>query len=168
MDAGTEVQRATGFAAIDGWDSHVRIKASSKGSELTMTMNPVVHFEMPAADKERVARFYTEAFGWEMKQLGPEMGDYVLATTTDIGEGGLPTAPGAINGGFFGMEDTTDPYPHVVIGVDEISDSIVKVKAAGGEVLGEPMDIPGVGRYVPFRDSEGNMVGMLQPLPMTP
>jgi len=32
-------------------------------------------------------------------------------------------------------------------------------------VLGEPMDIPGVGKYVSFVDSEGNRVSMLQPLP---
>jgi predicted enzyme related to lactoylglutathione lyase len=41
-----------------------------------------------------------------------------------------------------------------------------KVAAAGGEVLGEPMDIPGVGRYVSFYDTEKNRVSMLQPLPM--
>jgi hypothetical protein len=39
-----------------------------------------------------------------------------------------------------------------------------KVRTAGGQVLGEPMDIPGVGRYVSFFDTEGNRVSMLQPL----
>ena len=42
-----------------------------------------------------------------------------------------------------------------------------KVVAAGGEVLGEPMDIPGVGRYVSFYDTEKNRVSMLQPIPMS-
>jgi predicted enzyme related to lactoylglutathione lyase len=37
-----------------------------------------------------------------------------------------------------------------------------KVTAAGGKVLGEPMDIPGVGWYVSFSDSEGNKVSLLQ------
>ena len=40
------------------------------------------------------------------------------------------------------------------------------VRRAGGEVLGDPMDIPGVGAYVSIRDSEGNRVGILEPLPM--
>jgi hypothetical protein len=35
-----------------------------------------------------------------------------------------------------------------------------------GELLGEPMDIPGVGSYVSVRDTEGNRVAMLQPLPV--
>jgi predicted enzyme related to lactoylglutathione lyase len=38
-----------------------------------------------------------------------------------------------------------------------------KVEKAGGKVLGEPWDIPGVGLYVAFIDTEGNRVSMLQP-----
>jgi hypothetical protein len=34
---------------------------------------------------------------------------------------------------------------------------------AGGKVLGEPMEIPGIGLYVSFFDSEGNRVSMMQP-----
>jgi predicted enzyme related to lactoylglutathione lyase len=52
-----------------------------------------------------------------------------------------------------------------VIAVDDIKRSSEKVAAAGGKVLGEPMEIPGVGRYVSFVDSEGNRVSMLQPIP---
>jgi uncharacterized protein len=41
-----------------------------------------------------------------------------------------------------------------------------KVKEAGSELFGEPMDIPGVGSYVAVRDTEGNRAAMLQPLPV--
>jgi len=41
---------------------------------------------------------------------------------------------------------------------------MVKVRETGGEMSGEPHDIPGVGRYVPFVDTEGNRNGMLQPV----
>ena len=37
------------------------------------------------------------------------------------------------------------------------------VRAAGGQVKGEPMDIPTIGKYVSIIDSEGNSVGVLQP-----
>jgi hypothetical protein len=50
--------------------------------------------------------------------------------------------------------------------VDDLVKAMDKVTQAGGKVLGEPMDIPGVGGYVSFVDSEGNRVSMLQPLPM--
>jgi predicted enzyme related to lactoylglutathione lyase len=66
-------------------------------------IDPVVHFEMPAEDRKRMADFYITAFGWQTQMLGPEMGDYVLATTTESDETGRPKNPGAINGGFFPM-----------------------------------------------------------------
>ena len=46
-------------------------------------MNPVVHFEMPTQDKQRMVAFYAKTFGWKAQMLGPEMGDYVLVTTTE-------------------------------------------------------------------------------------
>jgi predicted enzyme related to lactoylglutathione lyase len=128
-------------------------------------MNPVVHFEMPAADRKRMSDFYTKAFGWQTQMLGEEMGGYVLATTSPTDETGRPTTPGTINGGFF--QKTDDPMsqaPSIVIGVDNIREHMKKVSAAGGNVIGEPVDIPGVGSYVTFLDTEGNRLSMLQPL----
>ncbi len=34
----------------------------------------------------------------------------------------------------------------------------MNVEKSGGKVLGEPMDIPGVGPYVSFFDTKGNRV----------
>ncbi len=127
-------------------------------------MDPVVHFEMPAEDRKRMADFYTRVFGWKTEMLGPEMGDYVLATTTEVGENGRPKNPGAINGGFFTKsDDKPAQYPSVVIAVEDIKEHMKDVEEAGGKVLGEPMEIPGVGQYVSFMDTEGNRVSMLQP-----
>ena len=127
-------------------------------------MNPVVHFEMPAQDRKRMADFYTKVFGWRTQQLGEDMGNYVLATTTDSDEMGRPREPGAINGGFFQKtDDKPSQYPSVVIAVEDIKEHMKKVETAGGKVLGEPWDIPGVGLYVSFFDTEGNRVSMLQP-----
>jgi predicted enzyme related to lactoylglutathione lyase len=126
-------------------------------------MNPVVHFEMPAEDRNRMADFYANAFGWKTQQLGEDMGNYVLATTTDSDEKG-PKKPGAINGGFFQKtDDKPAQYPSVVIAVDNIKEHMMKVEKSGGKVLGEPSDIPGIGLYVSFFDTEGNRVGMIQP-----
>jgi uncharacterized protein len=127
-------------------------------------MNPVVHFEMPYDSRERMAKFYASVFGWQMKVLGEEMGHYVLAATTETDEAG-PKRPGAINGGFFPKRtDGPAQHPSVVIAVEDIVESTRKIAAEGGEVLGEPMEIPGVGRYVSFFDTEGNRVSILQPI----
>ena len=128
-------------------------------------MDPVVHFEMPYENRERMAKFYGTAFGWQTQLLGEEMGKYVIATTTETGDAG-PKKPGAINGGFFEKKaDWPAQYPSVVIAVEDIKGTIRKVKEAGGKVLGDPMEIPGVGQYVSFTDTEGNRVSLLQPLP---
>ena len=127
-------------------------------------MNPVVHFEIPAEDKNRMADFYTKAFDWKIQMLGPDMNDYVLVTTTEPGEDGRPKNPGAINGGFYKKSaDMPEQYPSVVIAVDDIKAAMKKVTEAGGKVLGEPMEIPGYGLYVSFFDTEGNRVSMMQP-----
>jgi len=129
-----------------------------------MKMNPVVHFEMPYEDRERLIRFYTRAFGWQMRKMGEDMGDYVTAATTETDENMMVKTPGNINCGFFPKKpDWPAQYPSVVIAVDDIKESIKKVADAGGEVLGEPVEIPGIGQYVSFTDTEGNRVSILQP-----
>lgn len=131
-------------------------------------MNPVVHFEMPYEAADRMVKFYKAAFGWKMKNMGAKMGNYVLATTAETAANGRPRKGGTINGGFFEKKpDWPMQHPSVVIAVDDLVKAMDKVTKAGGKVLGEPMDIPGVGGYVSFVDSEGNRVSMLQPLPMT-
>ena len=125
--------------------------------------NPVVHFEMPYDDKDRVAKFYESAFGWAMNMTGEEMGNYVVAHTSDTDENNMVKTPGTINGGFYAKAMTKlAPVTSVVISVDDIHDGIKAVKDAGGEVLGEPIEIPGIGMYVSFNDTEGNRVSLLQ------
>ena len=119
---------------------------------------------MPAENRKRMSDFYSKTFGWQTQQMGEEMGNYVLVSTTETDETGRPKTPGAINGGFYEKTaDTTSHAPSVVIGVGDINESIKKVTAAGGKILGETQDIPGVGKWVAFVDTEGNRVSMMQP-----
>ena len=127
-------------------------------------MNPVVHFEFPYENRERIARFYQAAFGWQLQMLGEEMGNYVVATTAEAdARKGAPA--GAINGGFYQRnKDWPSQYPSIVIAVPDVKQAMAKITAAGGKVLGEPMMIPGIGQYVSFFDTEENRVSVLQPL----
>jgi predicted enzyme related to lactoylglutathione lyase len=129
-------------------------------------MNPVVHFEMPYHDRQRAVDFYARAFDWQAQILGESMGNYVLLTTA-IADA-RPGAPaGAINGGMFPFKpDWPGQHPSLVIGVQDIQVAMERVIQAGGEVLGQPMTIPGVGQYVAFHDTEGNRNSMMQPLTM--
>ncbi len=130
-----------------------------------MKMNPVVHFELPAEDTARMADFYTKVFGWKSQVMGEDFGGYVVATTTESTDQG-PTKPGAINGGLYKKDPTKGAtHPSVVISVDDIKAHIKVVQDAGGKVEGEPVEIPGVGWFVAFVDTEGNRLSMLQAAP---
>ena len=135
-------------------------------------MSPVVHFEMPYKNRQRMADFYAMTFGWKAQMMGPEMGDYVVVTTGETDEKTrMLKKPGMINGGFYKKNKKTQ-YPSVVVAVSNIKQAMKTVKEAGGKILGgegkagEPDDIPGVGLYAAFIDTEGNRVGMLQPQEM--
>ncbi len=129
-------------------------------------MNPVVHFEMQYEDRDRAAKFYQSAFGWKAQMTGPEMGNYVVMQTSETDEKGMIQKPGNINGGMF-KKSPDNPNPSIVIAVDDINVAMEKVKAAGGQISflegGKPIDIPGIGLYAGFTDTEGNRVSLLQP-----
>ena len=130
-------------------------------------MDPVTHFEMPAKDKKRASAFYSKVFGWQMQQLGPEMGDYMTAGTVEVDANRMPKTPGAINGGFYApTDDPLSQRPSVVIAVKDVKASMKAVEKAGGKLLGKPEEIPGIGTWVSFQDTEGNRVSMLQPKSM--
>ncbi|HSB46601.1 MAG TPA: VOC family protein [Candidatus Bilamarchaeum sp.] len=130
-----------------------------------MKMNPVVHFELPAEDRKRMVEFYTKVFGWKADQMGPDMGNYVVVTTSESGKDGRPKNPGSINGGLYEKtKDMGEAHPSVVIAVDDINEHMKIVEKAGGKIHGKPMDIPGVGAYVSFTDTEGNTLSLLQPM----
>jgi predicted enzyme related to lactoylglutathione lyase len=125
-------------------------------------MDPVIHFEMPAQDTERVRKFYESAFGWQTTQLGPEMGNFVLAFTIETDEKTrMPKKRGAINGGFY-EKTTPDQHTTITILVDDIREAMKKIEAAGGTVLAEPFELPGVGLFTTFRDTEGNVASINQ------
>ena len=131
-----------------------------------MKMNPVVHFEMPYENSDRVQKFYSQAFGWQMQNTGAEMGDYVLAGTTETDENRMVKTPGNINGGFFPKNQAPDAATSVVISVDDIKAASKRITDAGGKIQGEPMEIPGIGQWVVFTDTEGNRASILQPMGM--
>ena len=66
-------------------------------------MNRVVHFEVHAKDMDKMQRFYGEVFGWEIKDMGAQMGNYRLITT---GKDEAGAEWSGINGG---MNPRKDP-----------------------------------------------------------
>jgi predicted enzyme related to lactoylglutathione lyase len=133
-------------------------------------MNRVVHFEIHAKDKERMQKFYSDAFGWTMQKMGPEMDSYIVVTTGGDSRPDDPKTWG-INGGITtrvgDLPKDNQPVNAYLcyIGVNDIDDAIDKVKSAGGSITHDKMDEPDVGKIAYAKDPEGNIFGILEPNP---
>lgn len=125
-----------------------------------MTHGSVVHFEIPADDVKRAQKFYEKTFGWKMQHM-PEM-NYTMIGTAPSDAQGMPTVPGAINGGM-GARKSPLSHPVVTINVDDIDASLKQVQANGGSTVAKKTPIGPMGFTAYFKDSEGNVVGLWQP-----
>ena len=115
-------------------------------------MPRVIHFEIPAKDLDRVARFYTDVFGWKVeKWSGPV--DYWLVTTGNKREPGID---GAIS------RQTPGGTTCNTISVPSVDEFIAKVEAAGGKAITQKMAIPSVGYDAVCMDPEGNCFGIME------
>ncbi len=119
-----------------------------------MVVKSIVHFEIPAADVEKLSRFYSEVFGWKFEK-SPPMGemDYWMISTGPRRKG--------VGGGMYrkmGPEDRPRNY----IAVDRIDEAIAAFTAAGGKQLVEKQEVPGFGWSYLGLDPEGNAVGLFE------
>jgi len=116
-------------------------------------MPRVIHFEISAEKPERAIKFYEKVFGWKIaKWEGPV--EYWLITT------GRENEPG-IDGG---LGRRTEPEASTVntIDVPSVDKYIKKVKANGGTIVSPKHAIPGIGYIAYFKDTEGNIFGMME------
>lgn len=125
-------------------------------------MDRVVHFEIPVDDADRARAFYRTAFDWGLQAM--EGYDYTVALTTTVDEKTqVPTEPGAINGGL-APRTAEIPTPRIVIQVDSIDESLKKIEAEGGSTVAPRAEMPGMGAYAYFKDTEGNLLGLWETL----
>ena len=122
-------------------------------------MDKVVHFEIPTDDLARAKEFYGSDLRLATSRPWTQM-DYTIAMTTPVDEQTqMPTEPGGINGGMMKRSADT-PSPVLTVGVDSIDDSMKQVEAAGGAVVQPRTEIPGMGAFAYFKDTEGNVLGL--------
>ena len=124
-----------------------------------VSMDKVVHFEVPFDDKARAMKFYSDCFGWQLTDM-PEM-SYVLAHTVEVDDKQMPKESGAINGGL--MQRPKDaPNPTFYVGVKSVDGTLAKVQAGGGKVVTPKTPIPGMGAFARIADTEGNVIGLFE------
>ncbi len=116
-----------------------------------MGKHPIVHLELAAKDPAAEAKFYREAFGWEI-EVDPQY-DYHQFK-----------AEGGPAGGFVRVDNTTYKQGDIIpyIQTDDIDAALKKVESLGGKTLQPKTPIQGVGAFAFFADPAGNRVGLFQ------
>src|SRR3989338_931246 len=101
----------------------------------TVSMDPIVHFEIPVDDLARAKEFYS-LFGWKLEDWPmPDGSTYVGAHTTPVDEKTRqPLKSGAINGGIM-LRTKEAQSPIFAIHVNSIDDYVKKIEKAGGAVV---------------------------------
>ena len=105
--------------------------------------NAINYVELPAQDLSKIKAFYSQVFGWDFVDYGPE---YVA-----ISGGGL-------DGGFYQSNQSSKAINGsvlVVIYSDDLEASLASVESAGGCVVKNIFAFPG-GRRFHFEDPCGN------------
>ncbi len=123
-------------------------------------MNRVIHFEIQADNVERAKKFYEKVLGWKIEQMmKKEEGgmDYWGLNTGDSNPG--------INGGMYQRPKEGEKFYlyDCTIEVADLDKAMKAVKANGGTITKEKMEIPNVGWFAGAKDTEGNRFGLMQP-----
>ena len=108
-------------------------------------------------DPDAAGEFYSGLFGWELEDLMPP-GSGTKYLEARIG--GKRVA--AISGGAPGAEPTEATW-NMYVWVEDADATAEEVRAAGGTVVTEPMDVMDAGRMATFTDREGAAFGVWQP-----
>ena len=113
--------------------------------------------ELSTPDPEAAQEFLSAVFGWTFSNMPTEGGYYAVGAVHDHGVGGVRAPqPG---------EDAT-PTWRTYVAVESADELVRRVEEAGGSLLMEPLDVPGVGRLVAFQHpAAGALVALeyLQP-----
>jgi uncharacterized protein len=117
-------------------------------------VNPVNWFMIPALDLERARKFYEAVIDDEL--VRNEMGPLKMAWFPRI-----PGAPGA-NGALVKGEGYVPTHAGtlVYLHVNDIDDTMARIKVNGGKVLLPKTGMGEYGYIAHFEDSEGNRVGL--------
>ena len=107
--------------------------------------------ELPCTDLARACDFYATVFDYEMTV--DESGPNPMAVFNGV----MDTAGGHL---YPGTPANGGPTVHLALPGD-LESGIARCRAAGGEVLGDPITIP-VGRFVYAKDTEGNSIGLFE------
>ena len=121
----------------------------------------VSHFEIPADDPEKLVGFYKSLFDWNIQKFDMAGAEYWTVSTVPTNDQGMPTEPGAINGGIF-KKQAPDQKGVNYVTVESVDEYTGKAKSLGATVLMDKMPVPQMGWFTQVMDPQGNIFGIWQ------
>ena len=120
-----------------------------------------MHFEIPADQPERAAKFYREMFGWNINRWeNPGGMEYWMVETVETDAEGRPTRQG-VNGGLMPrMYPNQTPVNYIA--VENVDEAVAKAERLGAKVLMGKHPVPGMGWFAQLSDTEGNLFAVWQ------
>jgi predicted enzyme related to lactoylglutathione lyase len=121
----------------------------------------VVHFEIPADNPERAAKFYRELFGWDIQKMTMDGGlEYWGVSTVPTDGKGQPVRSG-VNGGLMRRQHPGH-LPVNYIAVESVDDAARKAQRLGAQEVMPKTPVKGMGWFTWLKDTEGNVFGLWQ------
>jgi uncharacterized protein len=119
----------------------------------------IVHFEIPADNPERAAKFYREMFGWKINRWeNPNGIEYYMVETVPTDEQGAPLRPG-VNGGMMPrMYPAQQPVNYIAVA--DVNEAVAKAERLGAKVMMGKTPVPGMGWFAQLTDPEGNVIAV--------
>ena len=117
----------------------------------------VVHFEVVGKDGDKLRKYYTDLFGWNINadnDLNYGMVDG-KDNKTKIGDTG-------IGGGVGQGPDGYDGHVTFYVAVPDVEEALQKAESLGGKRVMGPEDIMGMVVLGQFTDPEGNLIGVVK------
>jgi predicted enzyme related to lactoylglutathione lyase len=117
---------------------------------------PVVHFEVIGRDGERLRRYYSELFGWEI-DANNEMNYGMVAREGNVSSEGV-----GIGGGIGGGPDGYEGHVTFYVEVPDIEAALAKAESLGGTRVMGPETIMDQIELGQFKDPEGHVIGVVK------
>lgn len=119
-------------------------------------MDCVTHFEIPANDTNRAEDFYKKSFGWEVNSR-KDM-DYTTYNTTDTDKKTFIVKKSDT----MKTRNNKIKPPIITVGVQNIDETIRKVKENGGKSYIDKTLVGDMGFAAYIKDTENNIVGLFE------
>ncbi len=116
---------------------------------------PVMHFEVAGQDGEKLQKYYSELFGWEIDASNPMKYGVVSR------EGNLGPEGEGIGGGISQAPEGYPGHTTFYVGVPDVEAALAKAESLGGTRVMGPETVMESIEIGLFNDPEGHLIGVV-------